>query len=245
MSKAVVVISGGLDSSTLAALAAHDHDVYGISFDYGQRHRKELTYASYQLATLRAPHEIVDMSFLRYLFRESGSSLVTDEAVPEGHYGEENMKSTVVPNRNMIMASIAAGYAVSIGADSVWLGVHAGDHFIYPDCRPRFIHALNAAVVIGNEGFGPIPVTGEGVAPIDYVKTPFIQWSKNQIAKLAFDLNVDIAKTWSCYQGSDIHCGKCGTCVERMEAINSTGFPDPTPYEDDTFWREALKRETV
>lgn len=246
MSKAVVIISGGLDSSVLAHLAvSQGHEVFGISFDYGQRHKKELTYAAYQLATLRATHKIVDMTFMKELLADSGSSLVTDESVPEGHYAEENMKSTVVPNRNMIMLSIAAGYGISIGAESLWLGVHGGDHFIYPDCRPRFINAANVAITIGNEGFGPIPQLLDPAAmPPRYVHTPFINATKNDIADLAFDLNVDVAKTWSCYNGGDIHCGRCGTCVERLEAINSTGHADPTPYADDTFWREALKRVT-
>jgi 7-cyano-7-deazaguanine synthase len=235
MTKAVVVISGGLDSSTLAHLAAHrGHDVYGISFDYGQRHAKELHFAAYQLATLQAEHHVVDMTFLKDLFAESGSALVTDTDVPEGHYAESNMKATIVPNRNMIMLSIAAGYAVSIGAVTLWTGVHAGDHAIYPDCRPEFIHSINGTIVLGNEGFNP---------PI--LETPFLYKSKNDIAQMAFDLNVDIAKTWSCYKGGDVHCGKCGTCVERLEAIASTGNADPTAYADDKFWLEALKRETV
>lgn len=245
MSKAVVIISGGLDSTVLAHLAAHQgHDVHGISFDYGQRHKKELSFAKYQLDILGGTHEVVDMSFVRHLFRESGSSLVTDETVPEGHYAEENMKSTVVPNRNMIMLSVAAGYAISIGAEDLWIGVHAGDHFIYPDCRPRFVNAANAAIVLGNSGFGPIPETPDESWPIGYVRAPFMHATKNDIADLAFDLNVNIAKTWSCYNGGDIHCGRCGTCVERLEAINSTGKVDPTPYADDTYWREALKKVT-
>jgi 7-cyano-7-deazaguanine synthase len=243
MDKAVVVISGGLDSSTLAHLVAQTHEVYGISFDYGQRHKRELRYAAYQMALLGDDnHKIVDMSFMTDLLAQSGSALVTDEDVPDGHYAEDSMKKTVVPNRNMIMLSIASAYAISIGATSVYLGVHAGDHFIYPDCRPRFLSAANAAVVLGNEGFGPIPEQCENSWPTHYLQTPFIDKSKNDIATLAFSLNVDVSQTWSCYKGGDIHCGKCGTCVERLEAINSTGYEDPTPYEDDTYWRSVLEK---
>jgi 7-cyano-7-deazaguanine synthase len=226
---AVVVISGGLDSSTLLHRMATDYsnyDLHGISFDYGQRHKKELEFAAFQCEQVGATHRIVDMSFIGELFAQAGSrsSLISDEEVPEGHYGEASMSQTVVPNRNMIMMSLAAGYAVSLGARIVATGVHAGDHFIYPDCRPSFFEALSLAIYKGNEGF--IPKTFE-------------------IAAEAFELNVDIAHTWSCYKGGDIHCGKCGTCVERLEAIASTGNEDPTAYEDSEFYLEALKRATV
>jgi 7-cyano-7-deazaguanine synthase len=238
-SKAVVVLSGGLDSSTLLHYeAAQSLEVFGISFNYGQRHSKELQFACKQVMSLypedhEEHHKIVDMSFIRDLFKDSGSSLVTDTDVPEGHYGEESMKATIVPNRNMIMLSIATGYAVSIGAERIATGVHAGDHFIYPDCRPDFIYTMGDAIR---------QATDDVALHID---TPFLHRSKNQIAQMAFDLRVDIANTWSCYQGGDIHCGKCGTCVERLEAIASTGNEDPTPYADDSFYLEALKRSTV
>lgn len=238
--KAVVVISGGLDSSTLLhhTVAQYpNYEIYGISFDYGQRHKKELEFAALQVDQVHGVHKIVDMSFLGDLFAESQSSLVNkDVDVPEGHYAEANMKATVVPNRNMIMMSIAAGYAVSIGARILATGVHAGDHFIYPDCRPEFISLLDRTIVAANEGF---------IKKHFETWAPFLYKSKNDIARLAFNLHVDIANTWSCYKGGDIHCGKCGTCVERQEAIASTGNADPTAYEDDTFWQEALKRETV
>lgn len=253
----VVVLSGGLDSSTLLKYVSTENPqdgIFCISFDYGQRHAKELLYATEQfLQTPNASdHKIIDVSFLSDLFAESGSSLVTGSDVPEGHYGEESMKATVVPNRNMIMASIAAGYAISIEAESLWLGVHAGDHYIYPDCRPEFFSPLNAAIVRGNAGFGTIEKWNEdpAVIPQEFVRTPFIHYSKNAIALVAAQLGVDIANTWSCYKGGEKHCGKCGTCVERLEAINEAveaGLlrEDPTEYEDNEFWREALKRETV
>jgi 7-cyano-7-deazaguanine synthase len=252
-SKAVVVLSGGLDSSTLAHhVAAQGYEVYGISFDYGQRHRKELKSACVVMNNIRgteghyntdhqAVHKVIALgdAGVKDLFEGSDSSLVTGEDVPDGHYAEENMRATVVPNRNMMMISIAAAWAISIDAEGVWTGVHAGDHFIYPDCRPEFIRALNAAIVRGNAGFGHVAQWNEdsAVVPQDFVFTPFIEQDKNWIAQRAFDLGVDIAATWSCYKGGDVHCGKCGTCVERQEAIASTGNEDPTEYEDSEFWK--------
>jgi 7-cyano-7-deazaguanine synthase len=256
MTQKVVVMSGGLDSTTLLYRVAAEtfdrhEDVKAISFDYGQRHKKELEFAAVTAKLAGVEHEVIDITSITSFIAAGGSSLVADTEVPEGHYGEESMKATVVPNRNMIMSSIAAGHAVAIGASTLWLGVHAGDHFIYPDCRPRFFRALNAAIVFGNEGFGSIDKQQEFAYPQEFVQTPFIEWSKTDIAEEAIKLNVPLDLTWSCYKGGDIHCGKCGTCVERIEAIQEAlerlgnPFTDPTQYEDSDFWKEALKRETV
>lgn len=245
-SKAVVVLSGGLDSSTLAHYVANEgYDVYGISFNYGQRHTKELNSACHTMNLVRGTHgryssehqqvhKVVSLGIAE-LFEGSGSSLVDDTDVPDGHYAEETMKATVVPNRNMIMLSVAAAWTISIGAEAVFTGVHSGDHFIYPDCREEFISDVNDAIVTGNEGFLP------AARLVPYVNAPFMFKSKADIAQLAFDLNVDIARTWSCYKGGDIHCGRCGTCVERLEAIASTGNEDPTEYADTEFWKDATK----
>ena len=234
--KAVVVISGGLDSTTLLHhIVAQGWDCMGISFNYGQRHAKELSFAEFQCNALGVEWDHVDLAGVGDLFARSGSksSLVSDEDVPEGHYGEESMKATIVPNRNMIMLAIATGVAVSAGAEMIATGVHAGDHFIYPDCRPEFLSEMDRVIKTANDDRAL------------FINAPFLTWSKNDIAQRAFDLNVDIGHTWSCYKGGDLHCGKCGTCVERLEAINSTGNTDPTMYADDTFWREAIKRDTV
>lgn len=244
--KSVVVMSGGLDSTTLlydVVSSSSVGEVTAISFDYGQRHSKELDCARAITNKLNVEHLIVDMSFLGKLYAIVGSesSLISPTEVPEGHYAEENMKSTVVPNRNMIFASVAAGMAISMNADALFLGVHAGDHFVYPDCRPRFFNALNASIVLGNEGFGPIGEHQEGLWTQEYVMTPYINLSKNEIAQLAFDLDVPIEMTWSCYKGSEYHCGRCGTCVERREAIESTGNPDPTDYIDRDYWKSVVK----
>jgi 7-cyano-7-deazaguanine synthase len=240
MSAVTVVLSGGLDSSTLLHYV-HDvlepkADIHSISFDYGQKHKKELEYAQYQAEMCSVEHRLVDLSSITELLAASGTSLLDpNEEVPEGHYAAENMKSTVVPNRNMIMASIAAGWAIANGSHALYLGVHGGDHFIYPDCRPPFIAALNAAIVRGNAGFGQVAAYNEDpmLIPDQFVKTPFIDKTKTDIASLAGNLMLEIDRTWSCYKGGDIHCGKCGTCVERIEALEQASVYDPTIYQEE------------
>lgn len=234
----VVVLSGGLDSTVALFRTRYEYphyDLRTISFNYGQRHNKELEFAKIQSNQVGAlSHHEVNLTSLIGVLSESGSSLVSSTDVPDGHYAEESMKATVVPNRNMIMASIAAGYAVSIGAVGIVLGVHGGDHFIYPDCRPPFFDSLATTIRAGNLGF------------IDggfFIYTPYIFNTKNDIALDAFRFGVDIMYTWSCYKGEKNHCGRCGTCVERLEAIASTGKHDPTPYEDNEFWKTVTKKE--
>lgn len=223
MSKtAVLIVSGGMDSVTLA-YRYHQlgYSLVLLSFNYGQRHRKELEYARRCAERLGGVHHVVDLSSITALL--PGSSL-TDNAVsvPEGHYAAESMKTTVVPNRNAIMLSIAWAHAVAIGAEVVAFGAHGGDHFIYPDCRPEFFNLLGRAFVSGNSGFG---------SPTLQLEAPFLQGSKADIAFLGKVLNVPFKDTWSCYKGGDIHCGKCGTCVERKEAFILAGVVDPTEYE--------------
>ncbi len=225
MRKAVVVYSGGMDSSTLLAyVAGQVYEVYAISFNYGQRHKKELDYAkkfANQFKNLKE-HKIIDISVINELVQ--GSSLTTSSIdVPEGHYAFETMKKTVVPNRNAIMLSLACGYAVSIGAERLFVGVHSGDHFIYPDCRPEFIETIDKAFKLGNQGF----------AHEDFrMIAPFMYSTKADIAKIGKRLGVDYSKTWSCYKGDKIHCGRCGTCFERREAFLLAGISDPTKYQD-------------
>lgn len=225
--KVVSILSGGLDS-TVALYQARDlgHTITSaVSFNYGQNHKKELEYAARTCAELGIKHHIIDLHAAGVTEAiKSGSSLLQGaDAVPEGHYAEESMKSTVVPNRNMMMISIAGAIAVAEHANTVLIGVHAGDHFIYPDCRPDFIHSAEAALFFGNEGFGSF------VQEMPTVWAPFIGNTKTDIGNLAYEMNVPITDTWSCYKGGDKHCGKCGTCVERKEAL---GENDPTEYED-------------
>lgn len=261
-----VIFSGGLDSTTLVYdLVNKGHEPHLLSFNYGQRHARELEYATTTAFKLGLRHDVVDLTGITHLI--SNSALTSPKwhntqgvmpereiEVPEGHYAEDTMKATVVPNRNMIMLSIAAGVAVNNNYDFIATGVHAGDHFVYPDCRPQFIDAVNAAIVHGNIGFGQVAFAqeAEGVVPASFIQTPFLFWSKTDIAIKAFQLELPLEDTWSCYKGGEKHCGKCGTCVERLEAIHeaslnlhgeraaNNGIFDNTDYEDKNFWRQAI-----
>lgn len=225
--KTFVICSGGLDSVTLAYKIAREQELAGlISFDYGQRHKKELEYAKRCAQTLNVPHDIIDIAHIGALL--SGSALTDNLDVPDGHYAEATMKITVVPNRNPIMLTIAYGIAASRGAGAVAAAVHGGDHFIYPDCRPGFVNAFET---MQNHAL-------EGVAAIKFL-TPFVNISKADIVTEGAKLGVPFQDTWSCYKGGDIHCGRCGTCVERAEAFALAGEKDPTPYADTKFWKET------
>ena len=142
--------------------------------------------------------------------------------MPHGHYAHESMKATIVPNRNLTLLSVAAGYALSLLKDGQegWVGyaAHAGDHAIYPDCRPEFVKAAEYAIREGSER-------------IIRIWAPFLRWSKAQIVTEAVDLGVPLGETWSCYEGGLRHCGLCGTCVERKEAFAIAKVRDPTEYK--------------
>lgn len=215
--KVVLIFSGGMDSTVLLyQLRAQGHEVFCLSVDYGQRHRKELAAAQDICGALGVEHRLADLSAIAPLL--SGNSLISDEIeVPDGHYAEENMKATVVPNRNMIMLSVAIGWAVSSGCESVAYGAHGGDHAIYPDCRREFIEAM--ALAAGLCDWSKI----ELLAPLQ-------EMDKTGIARLGAELDVPFVKTWSCYKGGDIHCGTCGTCTERKEAFRLAQIEDPTTY---------------
>lgn len=203
-----------MDSTTLLyKLLAEGKEVAAISFNYGQRHSRELEQAANTCKALGVQHKIVSLAPLQELI--SNSSLTGDIEVPEGHYEAENMKLTVVPNRNMIMASIAIGWAVNLDYDEVALGVHAGDHAIYPDCRPAFVEALAQIAQVAN--FKPIGIY-----------TPFLYVDKGDIAIEGKALGVDYGLTHTCYKGEEIPCGKCGACQERAEAFAKAGEVDPT-----------------
>jgi 7-cyano-7-deazaguanine synthase len=220
----IVLLSGGLDSTVLAThMRAQGDVVNAVSIHYGQRHSRELDAARDVAAAIGIRHDVVDLSVLRDHL--SGSAL-TDDAVdvPEGHYAEDTMRATVVPNRNAIMLSVAVGVAVARGFNRVATAVHAGDHFVYPDCRPEFTAAIDRASRLGTAGFGDVQVYA-----------PFVSWSKADIAAWGHSIQAPIAASWSCYQGGDRHCGRCGTCVERHEAFRIAGVTDPTVYADATF----------
>ena len=219
--KALVLFSGGLDSTVLATqLKAEGAETRLLSIDYGQRHARELKRAEQIAQTLELPHQVLRLPDLGPLL---GGSSLTDEnvALPEGHYAEESMKATVVPNRNMILLALAGGHALSIGFDAIAYAAHAGDHTIYPDCRPEFADAMETAL---------------GLADWEKLSLhrPFVHLSKTDLVKKGAELGAPLHLTWSCYAGREIHCGKCGTCVERKEAFALAKIPDPTEYEDFT-----------
>lgn len=215
--KVVVIYSGGMDSFTLLnKVLSEGKKAYCLSFNYGQKHSKELHYAQKVCDELGLPHKIVDITAINQLLL--GSSLTDDIEIPDGHYEEESMKSTVVPNRNMIMLSLAVGYAVSIKADAVYYGAHGGDHAIYPDCRPEFVQKMNDVSLIANY---------EAVE----IRAPFLNSDKIEILKAGLDMALDYGKTWTCYKGREKACGKCGACQERLEAFRLNGLSDPLSYE--------------
>ncbi len=216
MEKAIVSLSGGLDSATLLYWAVNRYEVTAITFDYGSKHNTKELAAAEKLAKLtRVPHILIRLPFVNDLFKSS--LLKSGGEIPEGHYEDASMRSTVVPFRNGIMLSIAAGVAESSDASTVLYAAHAGDHAIYPDCRPEFLKAMSDAAKSGT-------YNGVGIAD------PFVDLSKKDIVLLGRELGVPFDITYSCYKGGDLHCGKCGTCVERKEAFSAAGLTDPTSY---------------
>lgn len=218
--KTLAIVSGGLDSTVLTyLLSSQGHQLHLLSFDYGQRHFQELSRARDLAHRLSIPFTYVDLKGIKPLL--SGSSL-TDDAieVPDGHYASEVMKSTVVQNRNAIMLSIAFGMAASREFGAVAIGVHSGDHFIYPDCRIDFLDAFARMEHFSLGEFARVQLLA-----------PFNQKTKADIVSIGNSLGVPFSETWSCYKGHDKHCGTCGTCVERKEAFILANVPDPTVYE--------------
>jgi len=215
--KTVVLCSGGMDSVTALFWAHRHHEVVAsVSFDYGSKHNdREIPFAREQARRLGVRHEVIGLDFMNRHF--ASALLQSGGAIPDGHYQAESMKQTVVPFRNAIMLSIAAGLAESQGAEALMIAAHSGDHAIYPDCREEFMEAMAAAMRAG---------TYAGIRLL----RPFIDWNKARIATEGALLGVDFSMTWSCYKGGERHCGTCGTCVERREAFRDAGLPDPTVY---------------
>ncbi len=216
--KVCVLLSGGMDSVTVLYEALRTHEVAScLSFDYGSKHNaREIPFAELHAGRNGIPHHLVNLDFMDRLFQSD--LLRSGGAIPDGHYAEESMKKTVVPFRNGIMLAIAAGHAESIGAEAVVIAAHSGDHAIYPDCREPFMQAMGDAIKEGS------------YARIRLLR-PFIAMDKAAIAGRGAELGIDFSETWSCYKGGEIHCGTCGTCVERREAFLLAGLPDPTLYE--------------
>lgn len=216
--KTCVLLSGGMDSVAAFYEVLGTHEVVAcLSFDYGSKHNeKEIPFAKLHADRHGVPHHVIPLDFMNTLFKSD--LLKSGGDIPEGHYAEETMKQTVVPFRNGIMLAIAAGYAESVEADGLVIAAHSGDHAIYPDCREPFMHAMGTAMEEGT------------YAKIKLLR-PFIDTDKTGIARRGVELGIDFSETWSCYKGGDIHCGVCGTCVERREAFILAGLPDPTIYE--------------
>ena len=216
MTKIIVVYSGGLDSFTLLNEAIRSgKDVSALSFDYGQKHNKELHFVEKFCAQESIDSKIVNVSSIKELYQ--GSSLTDEIDIPKGHYEDDSMKSTVVPNRNMILISLALGYAVTKEAEEVWFGAHSGDHAIYPDCRPEFVEKMDAVARIAN--YSPIAV-----------KAPYIAMSKTEILAIGLNMQLDYGLTWTCYEGKELACGSCGACHERLESFAANNVIDPIKY---------------
>jgi queuosine biosynthesis protein QueC len=212
----VIVISGGMDSTTML-YEYRERIALAVTFDYGStQNAREREFAILHCKRLEIPHLIIPLDFMHQYFKSA--LLMTPEDIPEGNYDDENMKSTVVPFRNGIMLAIACGIAESNGLKRVMIANHAGDHAIYPDCRPAFVEAMSAAMQNG---------TYDHVA----VFAPYTGLSKADIARRGAALGLDYSETYSCYKGREKHCGKCGTCRERREALREAGIDDKTMYE--------------
>lgn len=217
MKDSVLILSGGMDSTTML-YDKQERIALAITFDYGSKHNaREIPFAKMHCQRLGIKHIVIPLDFMTQYFKSS--LLQGGEEIPEGHYADENMRSTVVPFRNGIMLSIAVGIAESNGLKYVMMANHSGDHTIYPDCTPQFVEAFNNAAMAG---------TFVKVA----LYSPYTNMTKGEIAKRGKELGIDYSETWSCYKGNERHCGRCGTCVERREALAEAGIEDPTIYED-------------
>jgi len=215
----LVVLSGGMDSVTaLAHTATMYGETHALTVNYGQRHAREIEAATYQAERWASRHDVVDLTDVGDLL--SGSALTDTVNVPEGHYSDASMSATVVPNRNAILSNVAAGVAVARKLDGIVLGVHSGDHPIYPDCRPEFVTALQIMLDVANDGYHRVRV-----------EAPFLNTDKAGILRVGVALGVDYSHTWTCYKGEDRACGKCGSCVERLEAFDLIGVTDPLEYQ--------------
>lgn len=220
-SATVVIYSGGMDSYTVLHRALREGlNVHALSFDYGQRHARELDVARTVCQGLKVPHQVVDIRAIHGLIDNSALTNA-DVAMPEGDYAADNLRATVVPNRNMILLSLAIAKAVNIGAERVDYGAHGGDHILYPDCRPEFVEAMNHVAGIAN--FEPVQL-----------HAPYLASSKADILREGLAMGLDYRDTWTCYAGRQRACGKCGSCLERLAAFALNNATDPLEYDTDT-----------
>jgi 7-cyano-7-deazaguanine synthase len=218
--RTVVIFSGGLDSATLLyELKATGHEVGALAINYGQRHSRELICAQRICQEIGIDLTTLDLAGLAQVFGRNSLS-DTSVAVPEGKYEEDSMQQTTVPNRNMILLSVATGWAISNGYGAVAFGAHSGEYTPYPDCRPEFAAAMDNAAQLCD--WQPIRILA-----------PFVSWTKADIVRRGAELGVPFQSTWSCYVGGEKHCGRCGTCLDRKSAFEKSGIDDPTAYETD------------
>ncbi len=220
--RAVVVFSGGIDSSALLyKIYKKGFDTRALTFLYGQKHKKEVQAARNVCDGLGVLHKVVDVSVIRELLQGSAltDSAVDIPSVPETTQHYETLKATIVPNRNAILLSLAVGYAVSIGANSVFFGAHFSDRGVYPDCRKEFVRAFEYSERLATDN------------PSLVIDAPFVDIDKSEIVKLGIELGVPLEATWTCYRGAGVHCGICSSCRERKRAFQQSGYPDLTEYE--------------
>lgn len=225
MSKDVCILSGGMDSSAVAYILKKSmkRDLLCISFTYGQKHSNEIEYAKKIAQALDVEHQIINLDFGKYFLLQS-SLTSKDKDVPEGEYTVENMKSTVVPNRNAIMLSIAWGIACNLNSQFLGCGVHAGDDMVYPDCRLEFINCFDKALKLATKGINDDSLE---------LFTPFLLKPKSECVRIGTELGLDFKNTWTCYNGGEKHCGKCGACYSRKVAFTEAGVLDLTEYMND------------
>lgn len=214
----LVIYSGGMDSFTLLNDLMLNNKVYAVTFDYGQKHSKEIDFAYNFCKKEFISHSVIKFDNNKDLFGYTTPLTGGYGAIPEGHYADESMRQTVVPNRNMLMLTMAATIAVRLNIQKVYYGAHAGDHTIYPDCRPEFIYAMNRVLEVSHY---------EQVI----ICAPYINMPKGQIAAIGKGLGLNYGEAWTCYNGREKACGKCGACVERKEAMEYAGIDDPMEYE--------------
>ena len=215
MKDSVIITSGGMDSTTML-YEYRDQIALAITFDYGStQNGRERQWAITHCQRLGIEHLIIRLDFMHRYFKSA--LLESPEAIPDGNYNDENMKSTVVPFRNGIMLAIACGIAESHGLRRVMIANHAGDHSIYPDCTAPFVQAMSHAMQAG---------TYEHIE----VFAPYTNISKTDIARHGAALGLDYSETYSCYKGGEHHCGTCGTCTERRKALQDAGIDDKTIY---------------
>jgi 7-cyano-7-deazaguanine synthase len=226
----VTILSGGMDSATLAYTVDKAGTVqqHFLSFNYGQKHVKELECAKEIAKLLGGKHDIIDLTAISPFLKGSALTDTKHVEMPEGFYAEENMRLTVVPNRNAIMLSMAWAVAIGENAELVYYGAHAGDHFIYEDCRPEFVTALSKALRLGTHGDYPTKIVA-----------PFLEIDKAEILRRGLKLKVPYWKTWTCYKGEAIACGVCGSCQERLDAFFQNGVEDPLPYKDRKLYKKG------